>query len=223
MSYTDRTAPSAASMDRSGLVTVFGYARVSTADQNPALQFAALRAAGVDDAHTFTDKASGTREDRPALADLMATVAEGDTVVVWKLDRLGRSTSHLVGLIDQLGERGVDFRSLTDPIDTTTPSGRLVFRLIASIAEFERDLMLERTRAGLAAARAAGKPVGRTPSIKPGVAKHIDTLAAQGMTKTAIADAVGVSRHAVTRYLNGHLRRYQAASSVAPDHDRYEL
>ncbi|MYM20465.1 recombinase family protein [Brevibacterium sp. 5221] len=194
-------------------MSVYGYARVSTADQNPQLQFDALTAAGIDAEHTFTDKASGASPDRPALADLMATVQAGDTLVVWKLDRLGRSTSHLVGLIDELGERGVDFRSLTDPIDTTTPSGRLLFRLIASMAEFERDLMLERTRAGLQAARASGKQVGRKPSIKPGVARHIDKLAEQGMNKTQIAEAVGVSRHAVTRYLHGQLTHYQASTT----------
>lgn len=142
----------------------------------------------------------------------MATVREGDTVTVWKLDRLGRSTSHLVSLIDQLRQRGVDFVSLTDPIDTTTPAGRLMFRLIASMAEFERDLMMERSAAGRAAAKAAGKPLGRKPSIRPGQAKHIDRLNAEGMSKTAIADAVGVSRFAVTRYLKGHIDAYTRAT-----------
>lgn len=121
---------------------------------------------------------------------------------------------HLVTLVADLGRRGVDFRSLTDAIDTRTPAGRLTFHLMASMAEFERDLMLERTRAGLAAARASGKPVGRRPSIKPGVAAHIDELADQGLTKTAIAEKVGVSRHAVTRYLAGNIAAYQKSSAV---------
>ncbi|WP_456236790.1 recombinase family protein [Brevibacterium rongguiense] len=103
-------------------MSVYGYARVSTADQNPQLQLDALTAAGIDAEHTFTDKASGASPDRPALSGLMATLTAGDTLVVWKFDRLGRSTPHLVGLLDELGERGVDFRSLTDPIDTSAPA-----------------------------------------------------------------------------------------------------
>lgn len=188
--------------------TIYGYARVSTLDQSPQLQIDALTAAGA--ARIFADHASGSRSNRPALDDLMATITAGDTVIVWKLDRLGRSTSHLVAVIDQMGAKGVEFKSLTDPIDTTSPAGRLIFRVIASIAEFERDLMLERTRAGLATARAAGRHPGRRPSIKPGVAAHIDRLAAEGMSQAAIAEAVGVSRYAVGRYLAGLLLAYRA-------------
>lgn len=190
-------------------MAVYGYARVSTADQDPQLQFDALSAAGVDEAHVFVDRVSGVTKSRPGLDRLLEVLQSGDTLVVWRFDRLGRSTSHLVGLIDELGERGVHFRSLTEAIDTTSASGRLLFRLMASMAEFERDLMLERTRAGLAAARAAGTRVGRRPSIRPGQARHIDTLAAEGMSQKDIAEAVGVSRFAVGRYLKGEIAAYR--------------
>ncbi|EQD74022.1 resolvase domain-containing protein, partial [mine drainage metagenome] len=125
-----------------------GYARVSTSDQDTALQRDALHAAGV--AKVFEDVASGAKADRPGLAAARAYLREGDTLIVWKLDRLGRSLPHLVQTVTELAQRGVGFRSLTEAIDTTTPNGRLVFHLFAALADFERDLIRERTRAGLA-------------------------------------------------------------------------
>lgn len=126
-----------------------GYARVSSGDQDAALQIDALTAAGVKPADLYTDEGwSGTRGDRPALEAAFAALAPGDTLAVWKLDRLGRSLLHLVGLAETLRERGVRFRSLTEAIDTSTASGRLLYAVLGAVAAFERDVLIERTRAG---------------------------------------------------------------------------
>src|SRR5215471_12880614 len=143
---------------------LIGYARVSTADQDRGLQLAALRRAGCSDTHIFCDTASGARTARPGLEACLQAVEPGDTLVVWRLDRLGRSMSHLVMLIQDLLQQHVNFRSLSDgAIDTTTASGELVFHIFSALAQFERRLIQERTRAGLAVARARGKKGGRTP------------------------------------------------------------
>ena len=136
-----------------------GYARVSTTDQNLDLQKDALRAAGCE--RLFTDMASGAKAERPGLAQALRECRPGDTLVVWKLDRLGRSLPHLVETVRELLEREVGFKSLQESIDTTTSGGKLIFHLFASLAEFERDLIRERTNAGLAAARARGRRGGR--------------------------------------------------------------
>ena len=140
---------------------LLGYARVSTTDQQPRLQVDALQRAGCY--RVFTETASGTRSDRPTLAQVLDQLRPGDTLIVWKLDRLGRSLRHLVDTVTGLAERGVGFRSLQEAIDTT-PGGKLVFHVFAALAEFERDLIRERTAAGLAAARARGRRGGR-PSV----------------------------------------------------------
>ncbi len=145
------------------MADLFGYARVSTADQNPDLQLDALRAAGCS--RIFTDHASGTKTARPELTNALDHLRAGDTLIVWKLDRLGRSLPHLVETVKALADRDIGFRSLQDPIDTTTPGGRLVFHVFATLAEFERDLIRERTNAGLAAARARGRVGGRPPAL----------------------------------------------------------
>lgn len=134
-----------------------GYVRVSTNDQNTDLQRNALNCAGCE--LIFEDKISGTKAERPGLKKLLRTLSEGDTLVVWKLDRLGRSMRHLVVLVEELRERGINFRSLTDAIDTSTPMGRFFFHVMGALAEMERELIVERTRAGLAAARAQGESV----------------------------------------------------------------
>jgi len=134
---------------------LLGYARVSTTVQDPALQHDALSAAGCW--RTWTDTASGAKTDRPQLVEVMTSLRPGDTLVVWRLDRLGRSLLHLVETVTQLEERGVGFRSLQEAIDTTTAGGRLVFHLFASLAHFERELIRERTMAGLDAARRRGR------------------------------------------------------------------
>src|SRR4051794_19427912 len=138
---------------------LIGYARVSTQDQTLSLQQDALHQAGCE--RIFTDTASGAKADRPGLDEAIEYVRSGDTLVVWKLDRLGRSLPHLIETIRQLHERGIGFKSLTEQIDTTTSGGKLIFHVFAALAEFERDVIRERTRAGLDAARARGKKGGR--------------------------------------------------------------
>jgi DNA invertase Pin-like site-specific DNA recombinase len=139
-----------------------GYARVSTSDQDVSLQWEALRRAGCQAPHIFCDTASGAQAARPGLAACLQALAPGDMLVVWRLDRLGRSMAHLVTLIEELLQRQVGFRSLGDgAIDTTTASGELVFHIFSALAQFERRLLQERTQAGLAAARARGRRGGR--------------------------------------------------------------
>jgi DNA invertase Pin-like site-specific DNA recombinase len=144
-----------------------GYARVSTLDQEFSLQIDALRKAGVTDDLIFTDKASGARANRPGLDACLNTLQSGDVLLVWRLDRLGRSVAHLVDLVEQLRQRGIGFRSICDgAIDTTSASGELIFNVFAALAQFERRLIQERTTAGLLAARARGR-VGGRPRIQP--------------------------------------------------------
>jgi DNA invertase Pin-like site-specific DNA recombinase len=150
-----------------------GYARVSTLDQNPAMQQEALRNATCE--KVFTDTASGAKADRPQLAEALAYVRPGDTFVVWKLDWLGRSLPHLIQTVAALQERGIEFISLTESIDTGTPGGKLVFHIFGAIAEFERDLIRERTNAGLVAARARGRFGGGQRKMGP---QHIAALQA---------------------------------------------
>lgn len=141
-----------------------GYARVSTAEQDLSLQLDALRQAGCAEEWIFLDVAAGTQTTRPGLAACLQVVTAGDTLVVWRLDRLGRSMLHLVTVIADLGQRQVGFQSLSDgAIDTTTATGELVFHMFSALAQFERRLIQERTRAGLVAARARGKHGGRQP------------------------------------------------------------
>lgn len=140
-------------------MTSIGYARVSTTDQDPALQLDALRKAGCE--KLFEDTASGVKTDRPGLAEVIRYSRDGDTLTVWKLDRLGRSMKHLIEIITELEAKGVGFRSITENIDTTTSGGRLVFHLFGALAQFERDLIRERTRAGLNAASERGRRGGR--------------------------------------------------------------
>jgi DNA invertase Pin-like site-specific DNA recombinase len=179
---------------------LIGYARVSTSEQNPALQLDALHDAGC--ARVFTDQASGAIAERPELARALDHLRPGDTLVVWKLDRLGRSLRHLIDTVRALEDRGVGFRSLQEQVDTTTPGGRLVFHVFGALAEFERDLIRERTQAGLAAARARGRRGGR-PSVmtaeKLAVAKQM--YDAREHTIAAIAAVLGVSRATIYRSL----------------------
>jgi DNA invertase Pin-like site-specific DNA recombinase len=179
---------------------LIGYARVSTAEQDPALQLDALRTAGC--CRVFSDRASGAVADRPELERAIDHLRSGDTLVVWKLDRLGRSLRHLIETVRALADRGVGFRSLTEGIDTTTPGGRLVFHVFGALAEFERDLIRERTHAGLAAARARGRHGGR-PTVmtatKVAVARQM--RASEEHSMADIATALGVSRASLYRSL----------------------
>ena len=184
-----------------------GYARVSTLDQDPQLQLDALKAAGCQRIHT--DRVSGAKASRPELDAALAYVREGDTLVVWKLDRLGRSLKHLIETIECLAECGVAFRSLTDGIDTSTAAGRMLFHVIGAIAQFERDLIRERTHAGLAVARARGRVGGAPPKMtakRRRVAQAMyDEVGDDGRrvhTVQEIADVIGVSRGTIYRHLD---------------------
>ncbi|HEY5185528.1 MAG TPA: recombinase family protein [Actinomycetes bacterium] len=178
----------------------FGYARVSTTEQDEALQRDALAAAGVS--KMFVDRISGSLQHRPALDELLGQLRAGDTVVVWRLDRLGRSLRHLVELVGELEQQGVGLRSLTEQIDTTTPNGKLIFHFFAALAEFERDLIRERTQAGLAAARARGRRGGRPSVWTPEKLRTAEAMYVSGEHDVAtIARVLGVSRASVSRGL----------------------
>lgn len=180
------------------VVTTIGYARVSTPDQSLDMQLDALNTAGCT--RIYSDTASGALDSRPGLALALDAVAAGDTLVVWRLDRLGRSLAHLVATVDGLGARGVALRSLHEQIDTSTATGRLTLGIFASLAEFERELTAERTAAGLAATRRRGNTLGR-PSVwsedKAGAAR---SMLAGGASVAAVARALGVSRASVYRH-----------------------
>jgi DNA invertase Pin-like site-specific DNA recombinase len=181
---------------------LIGYARVSTDDQNLDLQKAALLAAGCD--RIFEDKASGLRDDRPGLSEALSHLRSGDCLVIWRLDRLGWRMISLLGFVEELRQRGCDFRIINGafPIDTTTAHGRLLFHLSAALAENERDVIRERTLAGLASARARGRKGGRPPRLN---AKQICTakkmLADPDMTIKEVAETFGVNRATIYRSL----------------------
>jgi len=147
-----------------------GYARVSTDEQNPDLQIDALKAAGCE--RIFTDKASGANAKRSEMTKCLKVLAVGDTLIVWKLDRLGRSLHSLIGLLDELTVREVAFQSLTEAIDTTTPTGRAMWQMVGILAELERSLIQERTKAGRAAAVARGVKMGRKAKLTPKQVTH---------------------------------------------------
>jgi DNA invertase Pin-like site-specific DNA recombinase len=179
---------------------LLGYARVSTADQNTDLQLDALRNAGCY--RIFVDKASGVLKERPELSKVLDQLRTGDTLVVWKLDRLGRSLRHLIDTVAQLQAQDIGFRSLRESIDTTTPGGKLVFHVFGALAEFESDLIRERTVAGLAAARARGRSGGRRSVMseeKLAIARQM--YESRQHTVAVIARTIGVSRASVYRYL----------------------
>src|SRR5690625_4808866 len=192
-----------------------GYARVSTGDQDARLQHDALTAAGCY--RIFTDTASGALQSRPELDKLLDQLRPGDTLVVWRLDRLGRSIRHLIDQLSELQDRGIEFRSLQENIDTTSPGGRLIFHIFASLAEFERDLIQERTQAGLAAARARGRIGGRPPKLTTDQINTAQKLYnQQDLTVTQIGNILGVSRTTIYRALRRNPEfissRYRQAS-----------
>lgn len=173
-----------------------GYMRVSTSDdrQTVDLQRDALAAAGVDPRHMHQDRASGTRDDRPGLKACMAELLAGDVLVVWKLDRLGRSLSHLLKIVDELKARGVAFRSLTEQMDTTTPHGQLLFSFFGALAQYERSLISERVNAGLAAARRRGRSGGRPPTLDAEAIEKIVAALDDGASKASICRSFKVPR-----------------------------
>ena len=197
---------------------LIGYMRVSKADGSQAtdLQRDALVAAGVDPAHLYEDQASGKREDRPGLASCLKALRPGDTLVVWKLDRLGRDLRHLINTVHDLTGRGIGLKVLTGhgaAIDTTTAAGKLVFGIFAALAEFERELIAERTVAGLASARARGRKGGRKGGrpFKMTAAKLRLAMAAMGQSETKVGDLcqeLGITRQTLYRHISpkGELR-----------------
>jgi len=181
---------------------LLGYARVSTADQNLTLQHEALSAAGCE--KIFQDTISGTKVDRPGLAKALEQVRAGDTIVVWKLDRLGRTVKNLIDFTEQLHKDGIGFRSLTDQIDTTTPAGRFFFNIMASLAQMERELTIERTQAGLAAARAKGRLPGRKRIMTDSKIASAKKLLAEGTPPADVARDLGVSIPTLYRWIPAH-------------------
>jgi DNA invertase Pin-like site-specific DNA recombinase len=181
---------------------IHGYARTSTDDQTTALQRAALERAGCAKIHE--DKGiSGTVRKRPALARCLAALQEGDTLIVWKLDRLGRSLADLIALLDDLSARGVRFQSLTEAIDTETPTGRALWQLVGVLAELERSLIVERTRAGVQEAQRRGVKFGRKPKLTPAQVKHAREQIEGGKPVRDVAALLSVDRATLYRALKG--------------------
>src|SRR6266487_5222994 len=178
-----------------------GYVRVSKQEQHEALQIDALKEAGCE--KWFMDKMTGSKAERKGLDEALAYVRPGDTFVVWKLDRAGRSLTHLIELLKGLQERGIEFISLTEQIDTTTPGGKLIFHLMGALAEFERDLIRERTNAGLAAARARGRIGGRPRKLstngKVALARRL--FEDPNHSLDDICSTLGISRSTLYRYV----------------------
>ncbi len=178
---------------------LIGYARVSTGDQSLDLQLDALNQAGCE--RVFTDKASGAKKNRLGLTEALSHLREGDVLAIWKLDRLGRTVKGLVDFVGELAEREVQFRSLTDGIDTTTPTGRFFFHVMASLAQMERELIAERTKAGLDAARKRGRLVGRKRSMTPSKIESAKQLLSTGMLPREVAQNLGVSVPTLYRWV----------------------
>jgi len=182
----------------------YGYARVSTDDQNPALQLAALKKAGCKT--VFKDEGiSGVTPKRPALARCLKALRPGDTLIVWKLDRLGRSLRDLITMLDELRAQGIKFRSLTEHIDTETASGRATWQMIGVLAELERSLITERTRAGVKAAKGRGVKFGRKPKLTPQQKQHARQLLTEGKAVQDVADLLNVHRVTIYRALNSEV------------------
>lgn len=181
--------------DKQGVLV--GYARISTADQSLAMQRDALIRAGVNPDRIHVDTASGVAKNRPGLASALLDVVEGDTFVVWKLDRLGRSMIDLLNQMQEFENRGIKFRSLTEGVDTSTGMGRLLLHVLSALAEFERGLIKERTLAGIATARAEGRTWGPKKKFDP---KAVDEMFASGLGHAEITKQLGMSRNALYRY-----------------------
>ncbi|MEN0067929.1 MAG: recombinase family protein [Myxococcota bacterium] len=181
---------------------ILGYARVSTGGQSLDAQLDALQDAGCE--RVFEDRVSGVRAERPGLTQALETARAGDILVITKLDRIGRSLKHLVSLVTELAERDVGLRVLSGEIDTTSSQGRLVFHLFAALAEFERELIVERTRAGLEAARARGRLGGRPPKMTVERLRQAQTLLSnRNLAASDIAETLGVSTSTLYNYLDG--------------------
>lgn len=179
---------------------IIGYARVSTDLQTTALQRDALARSGVE--QVFEDSASGATRLRPELARALAALQEGDTLIVWRLDRLGRSLRDLIAITGEIAAKKAHFRSLTEALDTSTAAGRMLFHVLGAFAQFERDLMVERTKAGQAAAKLRGRAPGRRRALSPSQVAIARKLAASGEPATEVARALGCSRATIYRALD---------------------
>ena len=181
---------------------LLGYARVSTDQQDHALQLDALRVAGCD--KLFVETASGTRTDRPELAKALEQARQGDVLVVWRLDRLARSLRHLIDIADDLNRRGVALKSITESIDTTTPSGRFMFNILGALSSMEREIIVERTRAGLIAAAARGRRGGRPAALDESKIRAAKAMLGSGnMSATEVAQQLGCAPSTLYRHLPG--------------------
>ena len=181
-----------------------GYARVSTKDQNLDLQIDALTKAGCVDTYIYREEISGATRERPQLQKLLEQIREGDVVVIWKLDRLGRSLADLVHLVNEIQDKGAGLLSLNDNIDTTTPQGKLTFHIFAAIAQFEREIIRERTNAGLASARARGRKGGRPRGLSPDAkikAAAAVSLYQQKKSISEICTTLAISKKTLYKYL----------------------
>jgi DNA invertase Pin-like site-specific DNA recombinase len=176
-----------------------GYARVSTVEQNIDLQLSALREAGCE--KLYQDHMSGTKANRPGLDMALEVLRKNDTLVVWKLDRLGRTVKGLIDLVSQLQLKGINFKSITDNVDTTTPSGRFFFHMMASLAQMERELIAERTKAGLDAAKAKGRVGGRKRKMTQSKIESAKQLLASGILPKDVAQDLGVSIPTLYRWI----------------------
>ncbi|MDJ0106092.1 recombinase family protein [Rhodococcus sp. 66b] len=195
-------------------MAIIGYARVSTTDQNPQLQLDALADAGAT--RVFTDQGvSGAKVDRPQLVACLDHLREGDVLTVWKLDRLGRNTQHILQTVDELAARGVGFRSITEGLHTDGPMGKAMLTIMAAFAQLERDTMIERTRAGLAVAAANNRRGGRRPKLDDTQSARARELRNKGMTAAEVGKVLGVSRATVYRYLGADGAEFATDQGVA--------
>ncbi len=180
---------------------IIGYARVSTAEQSVDLQLDALNKHGRDE--TYVDQGwSGSRFQRPGLEEALKELRKGDVFVVWRLDRLGRSIANLIQFVEELEQKRVQFQSITERIDTTSSGGKLFFHMIAALAEFERQIIRERTIAGLEAARSRGRRLGRPRKVNETILEEVRLLLSTGRSLTDVAADVGLSRRTLKRYLD---------------------
>ena len=185
---------------------LIGYARISTADQTLDLQLDALKKAGCE--QIFTDRVSGTKAERKGLTEALSHLRAGDTLVVWRLDRLGRSLRHLIDTITALNDRGVGFKSLQENIDTTTSGGKLVFHIFGALAEFEREIIRERTTAGLKSARTRGRVGGRQKTLSAKEVQMLRNMAAdKSLTVSDICRTLGIGRTTFYRYVKAAERK----------------
>jgi DNA invertase Pin-like site-specific DNA recombinase len=191
-----------------------GYARVSTDSQDHALQIDALHAAGCE--RIFIETASGTRTDRPELAQALELARRGDTLVIWRLDRLARSLRHLIDISEDLTRRGIALKSVTENIETESINGRFLFAVLGALSSMEREILIERTRAGLAAAAARGRRGGRPPVLDDAKIHTAKVLWASGtMSATEIAEQVGCAPSTLYRHLPGGRAALDAAAAIA--------